>query len=56
MSLTICGINLVLTLSKYWAIANIEHVNAQSLKFAITDIKSYALVVNLSNQDNSKVL
>ena len=56
MSLTICGTNLVLTLSKYCAIANIKQVNAQSVKFAIADTKSYTLVINLSNQDIFKVL
>lgn len=56
MPLTICKINLVPTLSIDWAIDNIEPTNAQSVKFAIIDTKSYTLVIPLSNQDNSKVL
>ena len=54
MSLINCEINLILIRSKNCVICN--SVLNQEKTFAITDAKLYIPIVNLSTQDNAKVL
>ena len=55
MSLINCEINLILTWSTNCVIV-FTNVANQNATFAITDTKLYVPVVNLSTQDNSKLL
>ena len=55
MSLINCEINLILTWSEKCVIAFADVPN-QSARFAITDTKLYVPVINLSQQDNTKLL
>ena len=52
MSLINCKINLILVWSSAYAITN----STDAVKFVITDVKLYVSVVNLSIQDNEKLL
>ena len=55
MPLINCDINVILTWSLNCVIVSSNHANQKAI-FAITDTKLYVSVVNLSTQDNSKLL